>query len=101
MRKHQKAPAIPEGYITEVEEALRDWQTSQRYFECVSDPDLVDYAIFQMEAARRRYMYLLKRQKQLSESDIPLAPKEGPLLSSAQRYIQIPGDMAAPSASNQ
>ena len=27
----------------------------------VSDTDLVDYAVFEMEAARRKYMLLLKR----------------------------------------
>jgi len=43
-----------------VKEALRNWQDAQKYFEAVSDPDLVDVAIYDMEAARRRYMYMLK-----------------------------------------
>ena len=30
-------------------------------FKSVSDTDLVDYAVFEMEAARRKYMLLLKR----------------------------------------
>ena len=34
---------------------------AERYFKSVSDTDLVDYAVFEMEAARRKYMLLLKR----------------------------------------
>ena len=37
------------------------WQEAERYFKSVSDTDLVDYAVFEMEAARRKYMLLLKR----------------------------------------
>jgi hypothetical protein len=46
-----------------VSQALREWQDAQKYFEEVSDPDLVDVAIYDLEAARRRYMYLLKCAK--------------------------------------
>ncbi len=47
-----------------VHQALRTWQDAQKYFDAVSDPDLVDVAIYDMEAARRRYMYMLKCVKQ-------------------------------------
>ena len=43
-----------------VAQALKDWQSSVRYFESVRDPALVDYAAYSIEAARRRYMVLLK-----------------------------------------
>ncbi|MGQ9779605.1 MAG: YaaL family protein [Bacillota bacterium] len=44
--------------------AARDeWLTAQRFFECVSDPDLVDQAIYSIEAAERKYMYLLRLAK--------------------------------------
>jgi len=46
-----------------VEEARADWLNARRYFECVSEPDLVDQAIFTMEAAERKYMYLLRLAK--------------------------------------
>ena len=42
------------------QQALSAWQDSQNYFKNVSDPDLVDYAIYDMEAARKRYVYMLK-----------------------------------------
>ena len=45
----------------QVLKAMEQWQKAQRYFESVSDTDLVDYAIYEAEAARRKYMLLLKR----------------------------------------
>lgn len=43
--------------------ARKEWQTAQNYFDLVSDPELVDFAIYKLEAARRRYMYLLKQAR--------------------------------------
>ena len=48
----------------QVLKAMEQWQEAQRYFESVSDTDLVDYAIYEAEAARRKYMLLLKRYAQ-------------------------------------
>lgn len=45
----------------QVLDAMEQWQEASRYFESVSDTDLVDYAIYEVEAARRKYMLLLKR----------------------------------------
>ncbi|MDR1620163.1 MAG: YaaL family protein [Clostridiales bacterium] len=44
--------------------ALRDWKTATAYFESVSDPALIDYAAYDMEAAKRKYIYLLNSAKQ-------------------------------------
>ncbi len=41
--------------------AKNEWLAAQNYFDNVSDHDLVDCAIYEMEAARKKYMYLLKR----------------------------------------
>ena len=49
-----------EDYDMLCQQALSAWQDSQNYFKNVSDPDLVDYAIYDMEAARKRYVYMLK-----------------------------------------
>lgn len=51
----------------EVESALREWQAAQVHFDSVSgvtEPDLVDHAIYHLEAAQRKYMYLLRRVQQ-------------------------------------
>ncbi len=43
-----------------VDRAHREWMQAKAYFEEVDDPDLVDHAIYAMEAAEKKYMYLLK-----------------------------------------
>lgn len=47
-----------------VEHAREEWLDSRAYFETVSDPDLVDHAIYMMEAAEKRYVYLLKKARE-------------------------------------
>lgn len=47
-----------------VEHAREEWLSSRAYFETVSDPDLVDHAIYMMEAAEKRYIYLLKKARE-------------------------------------
>ena len=54
----------PEIRLTdEIREAHLEWIRAQRYFQWVSDPELVDHAIFTEEAARRKYIYLLNKAK--------------------------------------
>lgn len=45
----------------EIRRAQEEWQSAREYFETVSAPELVDYAIYRLEAARVRYSYMLKR----------------------------------------
>ncbi|MHB8928741.1 MAG: YaaL family protein [Bacillota bacterium] len=53
----------PPTFGDTVEHARRDWLAAKSYFEAVTDPDLVDHAIYVLEAAERKYMYLIKRAK--------------------------------------
>lgn len=46
-----------------IENAKKEWQDAKNIFENVSEPDLVDYAIFKVEAAEQKYIYLLKQYK--------------------------------------
>ncbi len=48
-------------YEQSVQEALREWKDAVAYFESVRDPELIDFAAYGIEAARRKYMFLLKR----------------------------------------
>ena len=61
----------------DVMQALQRWKAAMTYFENVSDPALVDYAAYDMQAAQRRYIYLLKQagqeqQKLDKRQDLPL-----------------------------
>ena len=47
-----------------MEEARQEWQSAKERFDQISDPDLIDHAIYDLEAAERRYVYLLKKAKE-------------------------------------
>ena len=49
-----------EAHRDAVNKALERWKAALRYYEHVSDPKLIDVAVFDIEAARKRYVYLLK-----------------------------------------
>lgn len=46
-----------------VEQARQEWLTAQSYYNTVSDKDLVDHAVYMMQAAEKKYMYLLKKAR--------------------------------------
>ncbi|MDI6871418.1 MAG: YaaL family protein [Bacillota bacterium] len=50
----------PESLLSDVEAARQEWLNAKAYFDHVTDPDLIDMAIYSIEAAEKRYMYLLK-----------------------------------------
>jgi len=53
-----------EKYWRLVEEAKKDWQEARAYFNSVTDPELVDHAIYALGAAEKRYVYLLKKARE-------------------------------------
>ncbi len=55
-----KAPDI----MKNLENARREWQYAEAYFNSVQDPDLIDHAIFYMGATEKKYTYLLKQAKE-------------------------------------
>ncbi|MGE5675778.1 MAG: DUF2508 family protein [Mycobacterium leprae] len=58
---------VEQDLVEQVNAAHREWEAAQSYFEMVSEPELVDHAIYNLEAARRKYIYLfnqLRQQKQ-------------------------------------
>ncbi len=46
-----------------IRNALEEWRAAQNYFENVCEPDLIDFAIYDLEAARRKYMHMLKKMR--------------------------------------
>jgi len=49
-----------EKLINSIKAAHSDWQRAEAMFHEVTDPDLVDHAIYDMMAAKTKYIYLLK-----------------------------------------
>lgn len=46
--------------LDNIDKARQDWFVAKKYFDYVTDPDLIDMAIYNIEATEKRYMYLLK-----------------------------------------
>lgn len=52
-----------EKRIKSIQDAHKEWMEKEEYFKAVSDSDLVDFAIYDIEASKRKYTYLLKKFK--------------------------------------
>ena len=50
--------------INEIKRAKLDVDTAESFFQFVSDPELVDVAIYELEAKKSRYRYLIKVAKE-------------------------------------
>jgi hypothetical protein len=58
---HKQVEADEEGMLkSAIEKARRELIAAQSFFECVSEPDMVDHAIYSLQAAERKYAYLIK-----------------------------------------
>ena len=53
-----------EEIINNLKFALREWKLKESYFESVTDQDLIDLAIYEMEASKIKYIYFLKKAKE-------------------------------------
>ncbi|GGG24989.1 DUF2508 family protein [Paenibacillus abyssi] len=56
---------LVQDLVNEIWEAHRDWVNAQRHFEYALGKDQVDYAIFAIEAAEKRYEMLLRHAKKM------------------------------------
>ena len=52
-----------EKLLSSIQSAHSDWQRAEAMFHEVTDPDLVDHAIYDVMAAKTKYIYLLKTAK--------------------------------------
>ena len=64
--------------LEEINQAKAEWAIAQQSLDVVSDPDLIDYAIYNLEAAERKYGYLLREAKKHQAKEQQILPK--PLL---------------------
>jgi hypothetical protein len=47
-----------------IRSAYREWEDAKNFFDYVSEPELVDYAVYAIEAAKRRFLYMLRQCRQ-------------------------------------
>lgn len=53
-----------EEFFAAIAKARQEWYDAQNYFENVVEQDLIDHAIYKMEAAKSKYVYMIKHAKQ-------------------------------------
>lgn len=53
-----------ENIIKEIKKARNDVATAENFFQFINDPELVDVAIYNLEAKKSRYRYLIKLAKE-------------------------------------
>ncbi|GBF11431.1 DUF2508 family protein [Tepidibacillus infernus] len=57
--------------LDEIQEAKDEWKRALMQFEYAEHPDAIDFSAFYIQAAERRYMYLLNKYKQwMSENGL-------------------------------
>lgn len=53
-----------EKIIKEIRRAQMDVSTAENFFQVVTDPELIDVAIYELEAKKSKYQYLLRVAKE-------------------------------------
>lgn len=59
----QETENSKESIYNSIESAKKDWEDAKNIFDNVTNPDLIDYAIYNVDATEKRYTYLLKQIK--------------------------------------
>jgi hypothetical protein len=61
--RHDDRPLVPPE-VHALAQAHNELVCANAYFDCVSDPELVDHAVYMLGAAQKKYSYLLSRARQ-------------------------------------
>ncbi|MGN7458071.1 YaaL family protein [Paenibacillus pasadenensis] len=65
VESEQPAEISLDRLLDEIREAHRDWVNAQYHFEQATGQDQIDYAVFAIEAAQKRYEMLLRQAKRI------------------------------------
>lgn len=69
--KQREETSPEEKMLQEIWEAHEEWVNSINNFNYVSEPDLIEYSIYDIETKQKRYSYLIKQAK---DQQIDVAP---------------------------
>lgn len=75
-RKRELVELEAELVYADVQKAKEEWERAMRQFEDALGEDEIDYAIYVLEAAERKYQIHLKRAKRLNGIDIDTTDRE-------------------------
>ncbi len=57
-----------EKILDMIKAAHDEWKNAEAFFQDVTDPDLIDHAIYRIQAAKTRYSYLIKLAREMEIS---------------------------------
>ncbi|NLB17907.1 MAG: DUF2508 family protein [Syntrophomonadaceae bacterium] len=57
-----------------LEQAKRDWLFAYKIFNEATDPDLIEYAIYNLKATEKRYMFILNKYRSQIRDPMETAP---------------------------
>ncbi|GAX88704.1 DUF2508 family protein [Effusibacillus lacus] len=60
----EQEPSEEEKFLEELRLAHRDWMLAQQRLDLLTDPDLIDHAIYVLEAAEKKYGYYLRKARE-------------------------------------
>lgn len=67
-KEKEREDAIQNGrllLVQEIRKAHLEWETAQKRFDCVVEKEQIDYAVFALEAAEKRFEMLIKQAKNM------------------------------------
>jgi hypothetical protein len=90
---HDKKQALQFGQqrqtlLRNLAETKRELDLAYAGFNQSSDPDLIDFYLFEIDALRARHTYLLRQIKQMEEPMTPLLPAD----QTASAFQQNPNE---------
>lgn len=62
-RNIEKEKTAKMEIIEDIKLAKEKWLEKEKLFQEVTEPELIDFAIHELEASKIKYMYLLKKLK--------------------------------------
>ncbi|HYH01589.1 MAG TPA: YaaL family protein [Bacillota bacterium] len=57
-------PGNNSALLAELQAARKEWDYAKEYFNSVTDPDLIDLAIYYIGVSEKKYVYLLKKARE-------------------------------------
>ncbi len=67
-KEEQEIHHEKENLLADIRKALTEWQIAQKRLDYIVEHDQVDYAIYALEAAEKRYEMLLRHAKKINLS---------------------------------
>lgn len=63
-----------------IQKAHDEWIAAKAYFESVTDPNLIDYAVLAVDAAEKKYAYLMNKAREFGlKGELNYEKQEVPL----------------------